>query len=276
MTRAQALAAAIVRLEAADVPGAARDARLLLRAAAGLDPAQLTPRLDASMGASEATAFEAFIAARCARQPVSQILGTRAFWGRSFDVTPDVLDPRPETETLIAVALDGPAPHRILDLGVGSGALLVTLLAEWPQARGLGVDISAAALAVAARNAKKFGVADRAELRRSDWLTAVSGRFDLILCNPPYIAEDALPALAPELRNWEPRAALSPGRDGLSVYRKLSVNLELHMSKTGRALFELGQNQATEFKEIYSKSMGWRVSYVKDMDGVDRCAIVQR
>ncbi|MEM9196891.1 MAG: peptide chain release factor N(5)-glutamine methyltransferase [Pseudomonadota bacterium] len=276
MTRAQALAAAIARLEAAEVPGAARDARLLLRAAAGLGAAQLTPRLGAPIGTSEAQVFEAFIAARCARQPVSQILGERIFWGRAFDITPDVLDPRPETETLIATALDGPTPQRILDLGVGSGALLVTLLAEWPEAQGLGVDISPAALAVAARNAKKLGVGNRAELRPSDWLSAVSGRFDLILCNPPYIGADELAGLAPELRFWEPRAALSPGPDGLCVYRYLSVNLELHLTQSGRALFELGRGQAAGFQEIYLESKGWRVSFVKDMDGVDRCAIVQR
>ena len=164
-----ALTAAAARLAAAGVPDPARDARVLMADALGVPLAALTPLQRDALPAAPAEVFAGHVAARGGRRPVAQILGRREFWGRSFEVTPDVLDPRPETEALVALALQGPAPARLLDLGLGSGAILVTLLCEWPQARGIGTDLSAAALAVAARNAARHGVADRAEFRRADW-----------------------------------------------------------------------------------------------------------
>ncbi|MEM8754391.1 MAG: HemK/PrmC family methyltransferase, partial [Pseudomonadota bacterium] len=195
------------RLAGAGVEGAARDAEVILRWASGLDGAALSARGDEAAAADAATRFDEGIEARAARRPASHIVGGREFWGRWFEVTPDVLDPRPETETLIAAALDGPAPGKALDLGVGSGCLLATILAERPEATGVGVDASRAALAVAGRNLDAHGLGGRAKLKLGDWLDGLEEGFDLILCNPPYIAEEEMPGLAPEVANHEPRLA---------------------------------------------------------------------
>jgi len=163
-TRAEAIARGAARLIGAGVPEPERDARLLYRWAANLDGAGLSAALSDPATAREIGRFERAVEAREGRAPVSHITGTREFWGRRFRVTPAVLDPRPETETLVAAALEGPPVRRLLDLGTGSGCILLTLLAEWRRARGVGVDISAAALEVAASNARSLGLADRAEL----------------------------------------------------------------------------------------------------------------
>ena len=214
MTGAEALRAALPRLQAAGVEGAARDLRLLLAFAIAIPPDRLTLVLNDPLSDAALGRFDAAVAARAARQPVSQIVGGRLFWGRWFRVTPDVLDPRPETETLIAAALDGEF-SRVLDLGTGSGAILITLLAESGHATGVGIDLSENALSVATGNAASLLVADRASFLQSDWLSAVSGSFDLVVANPPYISEAEMSGLSPEVRQWEPRLALTPGGDGL-------------------------------------------------------------
>jgi len=269
-TRAQAIARGIARLAKAGVPEPARDARLLYRWAGGIDGARFAAVLDNPAPAPELARFERAIAARAARTPVSHITGVREFWDRSFLVTPAVLDPRPETEALIAAALNGPAPARILDLGTGSGCLLLTLLAEWPASRGTGVDVSAEALAVAAANARRLGVADRAELRRGDWCGGLDGPFDLIVANPPYIAAAELAGLAPEVRLHEPLAALSPGGDGLDAYRCIAAGLPPLLAPGGRAFFEIGATQAAAVRAIL-RAAGLAVTAVlPDLDGRDR------
>jgi release factor glutamine methyltransferase len=239
------------RLAAAGVADPAGDARRLARWAAGLTAAALAARLDALPGAEERARFEAAVARRAARVPLSQITGSRDFWGRAFRVTPDVLDPRPETETLVAAALEGPAPGRLLDLGTGSGCLLVTLLAEWPESTGVGVDRSRAALAVAAENARAHGVAERATLLAGDWYAPVSGRFDLIVANPPYITEAEHAGLAPELRLHEPRGALVGGPDGLDAYRAIAAGAPDRLAPGGRLLVEIGAGQAEAVARIF-------------------------
>ncbi len=219
--RAELLAQGVATLEAAGVPDAARDARVLLRWCAGLSAAALSARLTEAPGAGECARYAAALAARAARRPVSQIVGGREFWGRAFKVSEAVLDPRPETETLIAAALARKAT-RVLDLGLGSGCILLTLLAEWPEATGLGVERSEAALAVARENAATLGVAERAQLQPGDWWEGVRGRFDLIVSNPPYIPERDVENLSPEVRLWEPFGALAAGPDGLEAYRALA------------------------------------------------------
>jgi release factor glutamine methyltransferase len=269
VTRAEALRAAAARLAAAGVADPVRDARVLLRWAAGLDAAAFSAALGEAHGGDEAARFEAAVAARAQRQPVAQIVGRRAFWGRDFVVTPDVLDPRPETETLIAAALAGPSPARILDLGVGSGCILLTLLAEWPQAAGVGVDASAAALAVAARNAAALGVADRTTLLHGDWFAPLEGRFDLIAANPPYLSDADMAALQPELAH-EPRGALAGGRDGLGPYRIIAAGLPAHLAPGGRALLEIGATQGAPVSALL-RAAGLRdVTVTADMDGRPR------
>lgn len=269
MTGAEALRAALPRLQAAGVEGAARDLRLLLAFAIGIPPDRLTPVLADPISASAAARFEAAVLARVARQPVSQIVGGRLFWGRWFSVTPDVLDPRPETETLIAAALDG-VFSRVLDLGTGSGAILITLLAERGAATGTGVDLSGKALSVAAANAAALSVAGRATFVQSDWLSAVSGRFDLVVANPPYIAEAEMPALSPEVRLWEPRLALTPGGDGLDACRSILRDVRSVLLPSGRVLLETGASQGDAVAALCRSAGLQAVTVLQDMDGRDR------
>ena len=267
-----ALAGAQARLVAAGVDDPGGDARRLLAHAAGLAPDRLTLHLGDPLSARAAVAYDAALAARAARQPVSQIIGERLFWGRAFRVTPDVLDPRPETETLVAAALEE-GFARLLDLGTGSGAILVTLLAECPQASGVGVEISPAALAVAQDNAARHGVAARAELRAGDWYAGLSGRFDLILSNPPYIPEAVWQTLDPEVRDWEPRGALTPGPDDLAAYRAIATGAGAHLAPGGRLMAEVGAGQGTEVVAIWQAAGLRDVITRADLDGRARVVI---
>lgn len=269
MTGAEALRAALPRLQAAGVEGAARDLRLLLAFATGIPPDRLTPVLADPLPGAAAARFEAAVTARVARQPVSQIVGGRLFWGRWFRVTPDVLDPRPETETLIAAALDGEF-SRVLDLGTGSGAILITLLAERAGATGTGVDLSPKALSVAAANAAALSVAGRATFLQSDWLSAVRGRFDLVVANPPYIAEAEMPGLSPEVRLWEPRLALTPGGDGLDACRSILRDVRSVLVPGGRVLLEIGASQGDAVAALCQSAGLQAVTVLQDMDGRDR------
>lgn len=270
MSAAEALRAAVARLAGAGVPDPARDARLLMADALGVEPGRLTLHLPSPLPAPAAARFQAALDRRAARQPVSHITGRRAFWGRDFRVTPDVLDPRPETETLIAEALSQPFA-RVLDLGTGSGAILLTLLAERPAAQGLGTDLSPPALEVARANAGALGVAPRAAFRLSDWFAALgdAGRFDLIVSNPPYLAEDEMAGLSPEVRH-EPRLALTPGGDGLGAYRALARGVMPHLAPGGRVLAEIGPAQGAAVAALWHGAGLRAVTVLKDLDGRDR------
>lgn len=270
MTGAQALAVAIGRLRAAGVEDAARDARRLLAHALGVAADRLTLHMAEGMTPAQVATFDAGIAARAARQPVSQITGERLFWGRSFRVTRDTLDPRPETETLIAAALGSPF-DRVLDLGTGTGCILLTLLAERPGATGVGVDISAGALAVARDNSARVGVSDRVELVRSEWFSDVAGQFDLIVSNPPYIAADEMASLAPEVREWEPHLALTPGGDGLDAYRAIAASAVAHMARGARLVVEIGPTQAGAVAAMFAEAGLADIMVHCDLDGRDRC-----
>lgn len=255
----------------AGIDSAAVDARALIIWAAGLDAAGFAAALREAAPDEALVRYDAALSARAARRPVSHIIGGRLFWGRWFKVTADVLDPRPETEIMIARALQSSPPTRVLELGVGSGCILGTMLAERPDATGLGVDASEAALTIAAANLESLDVAGRAQLRKGDWLNGVEGQFDLILCNPPYIAEEDLADLSPEVRQHEPMLALSPGGDGLDAYRAIAPDLRRVAAPGGVALFEIGPTQAEAVIEIF-RAEGWpRPEVLKDFDGRDRC-----
>jgi release factor glutamine methyltransferase len=271
MTVRAALAEAVARLVTAGVPDPARDARRLLAAALGVPADRLTLAAADPFPDPARAALERMVAERARFRPVAQIIGERSFWNRPFTVTSAVLDPRPETETLIARALAGPAPRRILDLGTGSGAILVTLLAEWPDARGLGTDINPAALAVAAANAARHGVAARAEFRAADWTDGLTGPFDLVVSNPPYIPEPDLATLAPDVRDWEPRRALTPGPTGLESYRRIAAGLAPLLAPGGRALLEFGAGQGAPVAAVLGAA-GFAVALHPDLDGRDRVA----
>lgn len=246
------------------------DARVLLAHAMGVDRGLISVLLSDPVIPEEAVVYKAAIEQRVMRQPVSQIIGRREFWGRDFWVTPDVLDPRPDTETLIEVVLQGRPVGRILDLGTGSGCILLTLLAEWPDAQGMGVDQSQKALNVAQTNAKSLGLTKRADLVQSDWFSNVSGIYDLIVSNPPYITADAMTEIAPEVRNWEPRMALTPEGDGLDAYRIIANEVASYLAPNGKLLVEIGWDQADVVLEIF-QVVGFTDGYcIKDLAGKDR------
>ena len=268
-TAAEALRLAIPRLSAAGVEGAAGDARRLLAHAMGLPPDRLTLHLPDPLTDEQAAAFASAVTARLARQPVSQIVGERLFLGRSFRVTPDVLDPRPETELLVLAALERPFV-RMLDLGTGSGCILLSCLAGMPVATGLGVDLSERALAVAAENAGRLGLGARAAFRVSDWFSGVAGRFDLILSNPPYIAAGEMAALSPEVRDWEPHLALSPGGDGLDAYRAIASGAGARLMAGGRLMVEIGPTQAAAVTGLFRAAGFEAIDVRRDLDGRDR------
>jgi release factor glutamine methyltransferase len=275
VTGDELLAEAEQILTMAGVDSARRDARLLLAAALDTDVARLALLSDKDVAEKAEVNFRNMIAARARRQPVAQILGYREFWGRRFRVTPDVLDPRADTETLIEQALNGPVPELLLDLGTGTGILAVTLLAEWPEAIGVATDISDKALTVARENAETLGVADRLTFIRSDWYANVNGKFDLVVSNPPYIAQDEMSHLEPEVREWEPALALTPGGDGLGAYRTIAAGLHSVLRPGGQCLVEIGYSQADSVCAIFREA-GYDEQVIhRDLGGNDRVVAVK-
>lgn len=269
MKASDALRLAVPTLRDAGVEDAARDARLLMSYAMGIAADRLTLHLGDALTEPQALAFEAAVAARAARQPVAQIIGQRMFWGRSFRVTKDTLDPRPDTEALVVAALERPFLN-VLDLGTGTGCILLSLLADRPMARGLGVDVSEAALQVARDNAATFGLAARADFRVSDWFSAVPGRYDLIVSNPPYIAAAEMPGLSPEVRDWEPHLALTPGGDGLAPYRIIARAAPARLMAGGQLMVEIGPTQGAAVAAMFSAQGLKDIRVLPDMDGRDR------
>lgn len=269
MTGADVLRRAIPRLREAGITDAARDARMLLAHAMGIAADRLTLHLADDLDPRTEPAFDALVAARARHQPIAQIIGRRHFWGRSFRVTPDVLDPRPETETLVAAALAEPF-DRVLDLGTGSGCILLSLLMDRPTASGVGVDLSPPALAVAEANRQALGLQDRATLQQGNWFEGVIGTFDLIVSNPPYIAADEMPGLAPDVRDWEPALALTPGGDGLAAYRAILPQAPLYLAPFGRLLVEIGPTQGAAILKMMQAAGLQDVTVLPDLDGRDR------
>jgi release factor glutamine methyltransferase len=248
---------------------AAREVRLILAHASGWSPAQVSVAGEVPLPEAVRAGAEAMVARRVAREPLAQIIGDWGFYGRSFRVTRDTLTPRPDTETLIDLALGAPF-LRVLDLGTGTGAIAVTLLAERPGARGVASDISAAALAVAGENAQRHGVAGRLDLPRSDWWAEIAGRFDLIVSNPPYVSEADYAGLAPEITCWEPRAALTPGGDGLSAYRAIVAGLGAHLEPGGRCMVEIGAGQGDAVAALFEAAGLVGVAVHPDLNGKPR------
>lgn len=268
MTVQAAIAKVTEELDRAGIDSAARDARLLIAMGMGTTPDRLTLHMGDRLEPDQAEAFQPLFERRLRREPMSHILGRRAFWGREFAVTPDVLDPRPETETLIEAALQMPF-RNVLDLGTGSGCILLTLLAETPSASGLGADLSDAALSIARQNAEALGVADRCDFVQSDWWQNVTGRFDLVVSNPPYIALSEMAGLAPELAH-EPRMALTDEGDGLGAYRVICAGVRDHLASGGRLIVEIGWQQGAAVAGLFRAAGFVDVAVLPDLDGRDR------
>ncbi|MGB3712338.1 MAG: peptide chain release factor N(5)-glutamine methyltransferase [Erythrobacter sp.] len=246
------------------------DAELLMAHALGASRSDMLVR---KMGAAVPEAFDALVARRVRREPVAYITGTAGFYGREFAVGPGILVPRPDSETLIEAALERcPAPERVLDLGTGSGALLLSVLAEWPQAEGVGIDASPVAVDHASRNAARLGLAERVDLRLGDWREPGwaddLGTFDLLVCNPPYVEEGA--ALEPDVRDYEPAGALFAGADGLDDYRVLFPQVRGLLRENGVALFEIGHTQDGAVREL-ARHAGFDATIVRDLANRPRC-----
>lgn len=249
LTRAQAIATVADCLEAAGIGEAQDDARALLRAAAGLTRLELALAPRAPLSQEEARALSRYAARRAAREPVSRIVGERGFWTLDLAVAPDVLDPRPDTETLVETALRlvaerRDAPLSILDLGAGSGAIVCALLSELSAARAVAVDLSAQACAATAANLARCGLAGRASVVRGRWAQALQARFDLVVSNPPYVRTGDIEGLEPEVRLHDPALALDGGADGLDCYREIIGDLPRLLAEDAVVLFEVGFDQA--------------------------------
>ena len=249
MTEAEGVAA----LKAAGVETAVRDAQLLW-AAAQDDP----------------QTFKAFITRRgTGREPVSRILQRRAFWEHDFLVTPDVLDPRPDTETLVEEALKAPW-QTVLDLGTGSGCIILSLLAARAGTTGTATDISDKALRTAQANAERLALLDRVTFTPSNWFDAVTGAFDLIVSNPPYITAEAYEALHPEVRQFDPKIALTPGGDGLDAYRNICAQAPGYLTPNGALMVEIGFDQAAPVEQLFAQAGFRDIRTIRDINGKDR------
>lgn len=248
-----------VRFAAAGLDTPDLDARILARHFLGLTDADLiTGQANATLEQMEA--LDAAIERRLQGEPVSRILGFREFWGMSFKITPDTLDPRPDTERLVEMAVeslkDNP-PRHILDLGTGSGCILLALLKEFPEAHGIGIDINQGAVDVSRENTEVNGLSMRSRFRQGNWtdsLTELDGLFDLIVSNPPYIPESDIKSLSPEVRNHDPILALAGGKDGLDPYRILITEIKKFLAPGGLCLFEIGQNQDADLVRLVEES----------------------
>lgn len=259
----RALHAARHRLELVGIPDPARDASALFAAVADQSLGD-----NDTMPADVAEAYERAVQRRIRREPVSHITGRRAFWMHDFIVTPDVLDPRPDTESLVEAAQSAPF-ETVLDLGTGSGCVLASLLYQMPQATGVGTDISDPALAVAARNLRVAKVEARGTLLQSDWLQSVTGIFDLIVSNPPYITDAEMADLSPEVLH-EPHIALTPGGDGLDAYRIICRDAPAHLVPGGRLLVEIGAGQGEAVIGLFRASNLTNLRLLTDINGKNR------
>ncbi|MEJ6398138.1 peptide chain release factor N(5)-glutamine methyltransferase [Yoonia sp. 208BN28-4] len=278
-TGQQAIALAAKVLTAAGIDDAARDARRLFAYVMGVDASRVTLIAGDPVTPAQEAAFVALIERRARREPVAHLTGERQFYGRRFEVGPDVLDPRPETEELVAQAMTVPF-GRVLDLGTGSGCIITTLLAErGSDAFGVATDMSTAALAIAQRNAARLRVEDRMRFYQGDWYDAVPQSevaFDLVVSNPPYIAADEMPGLAAEVRDFEPRLALTDEGDGLTAYRAISAGAFAHLANGGWLMVEIGPTQGAAVSEMLHHEGFAQIAVRPDLDGRDRVVIGQK
>ena len=281
VSRAEALGTATRQLERAGIPAPRRDARLLMQHALGLGPEGLLAERDRSLGPGEARRLAALVGRRAGREPIAYLTGRREFWSLEFALDRSVLVPRPETETVVeAVLAHAPrlaARHSarlsLLDLGTGSGCLLVALLGELEGASGLGVDIDVAALSLARVNAHRHGLGARASFVVADWGAPLAGCFDILVSNPPYVAAGELASLAPEIARHEPRAALDGGADGYACYRLLAPQIARLLAPAGVAAVELGAGMADEVRVLFQAAGLVEIERRRDLAGIERCAL---
>jgi release factor glutamine methyltransferase len=272
----QAWKTAKSRLEEAGVPGPVIDARLLVEAAAEATRVDIVTDPYRALTPEQEARLEDYLSRRMRREPVSHILGRKGFWKIMLNVNRNVLTPRPDTEVIVDEVLKATAERQafsILDLGVGSGAILLAILAERPAAKGLGVDVSEEALAVARDNAAHLGLAGRVALLRGDWADGLSdANFDVVVSNPPYIAAEVIETLEPEVREWEPRLALDGGADGLDAYRRLAPEILRVLKPGGLFAVEIGYDQKDAVEALFRQAGATEVRTIKDL--ADRHRVV--
>jgi release factor glutamine methyltransferase len=277
MNAGELLLAATEALTANGVGGPRREARLLLSAATALPLARLVGWPDLTLTKDDATRFEGLLGRRLAGEPLSRIVGRREFWSLDIELDPTVLDPRPDSETLVTEALarlvDRMRPWRILDLGTGSGCLLLALLSELPNASGIGIDLAPGAARCAAANAARLGMAHRAGFAVMDWSAALRGRFDLVVSNPPYIPRPQIQELEPGVRDFDPQGALDGGEDGLDAYRALALALPGLLTIDGLAVIELGFGQAPAVSELMQANGLAGDGIARDLAGIERALV---
>jgi release factor glutamine methyltransferase len=264
-------------LQAAGIDSPVIDARLLVEAASGASRADIISDPHRELDAGQRSTLEAYLDRRSRREPISHILGVKGFWKIMLRVTPDVLTPRPDTETLLDAVLplfpEG-GRFRVLDLGVGSGAIILSILAERPAAIGLGVDVSEEALAVARENAANLGLAGRIALLRGDWTAGLEpASFDLVVSNPPYIATADIESLDPEVRDHEPRFALDGGEDGLDAYRALAPAILDVLKPKGWFAVEIGLGQREAVEALFRAAGAVDLRVVRDLGDRDRVVV---
>lgn len=278
-TRQQTLIEARKKLSGAGIDTAALDARLLLLEVCGITHEELVLDDGAELSTAELERFELLLARRYEKEPMAYILGHQEFFGREFLVSPSVLIPRPDTEVLIVRSLEflreQSQSQRILDLGTGSGAIILTLLSEVESARGLAIDFSEDALSVAQENATRIGVSSRVDFQKSDWAKEVSGTFDLIVSNPPYITKNDMEHLMKDVRAYEPEGALIGGDDGLDPLRKIAEALSRLLNSNGLFLAEIGLGQADAAEEILTSAGLQTDQTLLDLNGIPRCLIAR-
>lgn len=266
------------KLVAANIENPETDIRLLVQHALGISHAKFVSSLNRVLTDAEVKTLDGTITRRSQREPVSRIIGSRGFWKSEFKITSQTLDPRPDSETLIEAALKyaDASPETILDLGTGSGCLLLSLLQEYPKARGLGLDISEEAAATARENAAALKLDTRAEFIAADWNEwQASAPFDLVISNPPYIALEEIAGLEPEVTRYDPMTALVGGDDGLECYRSIAALLPRAAKKGGLVVLEIGHTQADAVKSILALSGIAVIQTLTDLGGSDRAVVAR-
>jgi len=272
MDLSEILRSSAEKLKQAWVGNPKLDAQILIEHALDLDRAELLSQSKRTIKANEKKAIDTLLSQRISGKSVARILGKREFWSLEFSMNEDTLEPRPDSETLVeAVLKHAENKNSILDLGTGTGCLLLALLHELPEAKGLGIDKSPRAVEQAKANAKNLGLASRATFKLGNWLEGLSETFDIVVCNPPYIPSQEIQTLMRELRDFDPHLALDGGKDGLKPYRLLIPLLKDFLTTGGLVAFEVGLRQADRVVALFKENGYADIAVDRDMSGIDRC-----